>query len=104
MTKTIVCTLLLALVLAAAAPMSQAFVPFKTQLKTLYADPNKDADVVFRFPIEVTMLGMTEDLNWFKVRIKFELAFIRYEYTGWVNIPVGSTFNLPPIDLKKVPL
>jgi hypothetical protein len=101
MIKKLACLFLLVCVLVAAAPASQAFVPFKNQLKTMYAEPDPTSEVVFVFPLEITMLGMAEDLNWFKVKIKFELAFIRYEYTGWVNIPVGDSFHLPPISAKK---
>jgi hypothetical protein len=49
---------------------------------------------VYEIPIEVTLLGITEDLNWYRVRIKFEFGFIKNDYSGWVNIPVGTLLHI----------
>jgi len=69
----------------------------------LYAQPDKNSGVVFEIPIEVALLSMTEDLNWFRVKIRFSVGFIHYEHYGWVNIPVGSTFNIPPLAPVNIP-
>ena len=69
---------------------ASAVIKYEQPIKILYAKPSQDSAIVFEIPVEVTVLGIMEDLNWFRVRIQF--AF--FDYTGWVNIPVGNTFNV----------
>lgn len=60
-------------------------------IKKVYAEPNEASKVIFEIPIEVRALGVSEDRNWFKVKIKIDLVFFgNYEYIGWVNIPIAS--------------
>jgi len=64
--------------------------PYNFQVKTLYANPGADNKVVYDIPIEVRMLDASEDMNWYKVKIQFNLGPACFKYTGWAYIPVGS--------------
>ena len=78
--------ILLAVALSAASPGGNVY--FNLPIKTLLAEPTPEAEVVYDIPIDVKMLGISEDKNWYKVRIAFDLVFLgRYEYAGWVYAP-----------------
>jgi len=85
------------------AGSAAAFVPFRVPIKLMHKTPSANSEVVYEIPIEVTLLGMTEDLNWFRARIKFEFALIKCDYTGWLHIPVGETFKLPKLAPQNIP-
>ncbi|MFA6431637.1 MAG: hypothetical protein WCV91_04590 [Candidatus Margulisiibacteriota bacterium] len=59
-------------------------------LKKLYAAPSAASKLVFDIPVDVTLLDMSEDLNWYKVKIAFNIGPLQYKYTGWTKIPVGD--------------
>ena len=91
------------LLLAFCASSAAAIVPANLPIKLMYAEPNEDAEIVFEIPVEIALLSLTEDLNWFRVKIRFEFAFIVYEYIGWVHLPVGEIFNLPKLAEENIP-
>ena len=64
--------------------------PYNIQLKTLYANPGANNKVVYDIPIDVKMLDVSEDLNWYKVKIQFNIGPACFRYTGWAYIPVGN--------------
>lgn len=67
--------------------------PLNVTIKKMHESPAANSKVVYEFPIDIILLDVSDDLNWFKVRIKFEFAFIRYDFTGWVNIPVNKVIS-----------
>jgi hypothetical protein len=65
---------------------------FNSPIKKLYAEPTPDSPLVLEIPIEVCLLGVAENANWYKVKIAYNLGPFEYTYIGWANIPVGDTY------------
>ena len=63
--------------------------PLSFKVKELYASPGS-SKVVYSIPIDVSMLDVSEDGNWYKVYLKFNLGPLEFKYTGWAYIPVGD--------------
>ncbi|MCX5726584.1 MAG: hypothetical protein NT030_05350 [Candidatus Saganbacteria bacterium] len=64
---------------------------FKFPIKKMYAEPTTEAEVVFEIPIEVKAIGISPDLNWFKIKISYDLSILgHYEYVGWCYAPLGD--------------
>ncbi|MBU0630054.1 MAG: hypothetical protein KKC80_03945 [Candidatus Margulisbacteria bacterium] len=59
-------------------------------VKELYTAPSEDSNLVYSIPIEVKMLDMSADGNWYKVKISYSLGPFSYTYVGWTRIPVGE--------------
>lgn len=59
-------------------------------VKKLYDSPDIKSKVVYDIPIEVKMLDVSEDANWYKVKIQFNLGLMTFKYSGWAYIPVGD--------------
>ncbi|MFA6170054.1 MAG: hypothetical protein WCW67_00935 [Candidatus Margulisiibacteriota bacterium] len=59
-------------------------------VKELYTAPSEDSNLVLSIPIEVKMLDMSADGNWYKVKIAYNLGPFSYTYIGWTKIPVGD--------------
>ena len=59
------------------------------QIKKILASPTKNASVNFEIPMDVTILDVTDDLNWYKVKIGFDFLG-HHEYQGWSYIPIGN--------------
>jgi len=59
-------------------------------VKKLYSAPSEDATLVLDIPIEVKLLDISEDGNWYKVKIAYAVGPFSYTYVGWSNIPVGN--------------
>lgn len=67
---------------------------FDIPVKKIYAEPNFNSNIIYEIPIEVRALGVSEDRNWYKVIISFDLVFLgKYEYTGWCYIPLADIFS-----------
>ena len=64
--------------------------PYNVQVKELYSAPAEDANLVYSIPIEVKLLDVSADANWYKVKIAFNLGPFNYTYVGWAQIPVGN--------------
>ncbi len=59
--------------------------------KVLLYEPTKEAEVAYEIPVEVKLLGFTEDKNWYKIKVAYDLFMLgHYEYTGWCYIPIGK--------------
>ncbi|MCX5750456.1 MAG: hypothetical protein NT099_02105 [Candidatus Saganbacteria bacterium] len=71
---------------------SSAFAVQETdlQVKRLHAEPSEASNVVFEFPIEVKLLGYTEDRNWYKFKVSFNLGLVNFTYVGWAKVPIGT--------------
>ena len=59
-------------------------------VKDLYSTPSESANLIYKIPIEVTLLDLSNDGNWYKVRIAYNIGPFSYTYVGWANIPVGK--------------
>ncbi len=70
--------------------VSLASEPYSHNIKKLRAAPDPEARVIYEIPVEVKMLDVSEDANWYKVRISFYLGPINLVYSGWTFIPVGQ--------------
>ncbi|MGB9613055.1 MAG: hypothetical protein ACPL4K_02615 [Candidatus Margulisiibacteriota bacterium] len=64
--------------------------PYDLQVKKLYSAPDENSNLVYNIPIEVKLLDISEDSNWYKVKISFSLGPLSYTYVGWAQIPVGE--------------
>jgi len=83
--------LLLLIAFEAAAFAADGTLSFDYPVKRLLDKPSAEANVNFEIPIDVRIIGMTPDKNWFKVKIAYDLVFLgRYEYTGWVYAPIEN--------------
>jgi hypothetical protein len=77
------------------------------EIKKILSSPSKGANVNFEIPVEVRILDVTDDLNWYKVKIGFDFLG-HHEYEGWTYIPLGNYIRekeaqMPPIKEKLVP-
>jgi len=88
MKKTLI-FLLLILALAGVA-CAAATDPYNLEVKKVYSAPDENSQVIFAIPIEVRLLDVSNDANWGKVKIAFNLGPLCYTYVGWVKIPVGE--------------
>jgi hypothetical protein len=82
--------ILIGLTILAGAGLAAAKEPYSLQVKKLYSAPEETANVVFDIPIDVKLLDMSNDGNWYKVKISFSLGPLCYTYVGWAKIPVGD--------------
>jgi hypothetical protein len=67
--------------------------PLNVGIKQLRSAPFEDADLVYQIPIDVSLLDISLDGNWYKVKITYNLGFLSYTYVGWANIPVGQIMS-----------
>jgi len=73
--------------------------PLNIPIKTLYSAPFEGADVVYDIPVDVTLLDVSLDGNWHKVKISYGLGPISYTYIGWTKIPINQIIT----DREKEP-
>ena len=68
---------------------------FQMPFKKLLEEPHLDANLVYEIPIDVKLLGVTKNRNWYKVSIEFDLLFLgHYKYSGWVFAPIEDQIRL----------
>ena len=60
------------------------------QIKRLLADPSENSSLVYEIPLEVTLLDISPNADWYKVKISFYVGPFNYVYTGWTKIPIGT--------------
>ena len=65
-------------------------------IKKLHASPSEDASLVLDIPIEVRLLDISADHNWYKVKIAYAFGPFNYTYIGWANIPVSDILTPKP--------
>jgi len=85
MRKLIVITLLIAAIATGLGASSSN--PLDISLKKLFAGPSDTTKIVFEIPIEVKILDVSSDFDWYKVNISFKLGPFEQSHTGWVKIP-----------------
>lgn len=82
------------LLLALLANTARSSLPFKMQIKNIYESPSLDSKVVYEIPADVKIIDMTDDRNWYRVRIEFMIPFLgTFNYKGWVNVPMGEVIG-----------
>lgn len=69
---------------------SYASISKSMQVKELYSEPTAASKLVYQIPMEVKLLDVSEDGNWYKVAIKFNVGPMEFKYSGWANIPIGT--------------
>ena len=83
--------IIVSLILLAAPVMAgTAKDPLDIQVKKIYSAPDQASALVYDIPVEVRLLDLSEDGNWYKVKIAFKLGPFNYSYTGWSRIPLGD--------------
>lgn len=90
MKKLIAITLLISVFFLGQAVLASHEQPLDLPVKTLYSAPLEDSNVIYNFPIEVKLLDISPDGNWYKVKISFYIGPFGYTYVGWANIPVTN--------------
>jgi hypothetical protein len=89
MIRAIFLALIFAIIAGFIAPV-WAVDPYNHQVRSLYAQPDGNSKVVYNIPIEVRMLDVSDDANWYKVKIQFNLGLASFNFAGWAYIPVGQ--------------
>ncbi|MBI5701610.1 hypothetical protein HZC34_07225 [Candidatus Saganbacteria bacterium] len=69
---------------------SYATIRSSVGIKELYSAPSSQSKLVYQIPMEVKLLDVSEDTNWYKVSIKFNIGPMEFRYSGWTNIPIGT--------------
>jgi hypothetical protein len=59
-------------------------------VKKLYTAASTNSNLVLDIPIEVKLLDISADGNWYKVKIQYAFGPFVNTYVGWANIPVGE--------------
>ena len=75
---------------------------FEMPFKKLLDEPRSEANLVYEIPIDVKLLGISEDKNWYKICIEFDMLFLgHYKYTGWVFAPIEDQIRLAEDKIVK---
>ena len=90
MKKLIAITLLISIFFLGQAALASEEQPLDIPVKTLYSAPLENSNVIFNIPMEVTLLDISPDGNWYKVKISFYIGPFGYTYVGWAYIPVAK--------------
>jgi len=103
--KKLVVSLVCLAVLFGVALAAEVKDPYNIQVKKLYSAPDENSNLLFEVPVEVKLLDMSADNNWYKVKIAFKMGPFSYTYIGWTQIPVGQIMaeREKASELAKVP-
>lgn len=96
--------LLISIMLGGAVFAAAAKYPYNIQVKKLYSAPEEESNLVYSIPIEVKLLDVSADANWYKVKISFSFGPLGYTYVGWAKIPVGEILASRIEKVAKVPV
>ncbi|MDD4178778.1 MAG: hypothetical protein PHH14_01850 [Candidatus Margulisbacteria bacterium] len=77
--------------------------PYDLQIKRLYSAPDQESNEILAIPIEVKLLDISADGNWYKVKIAYWIGPLSYTYVGWTEIPVGQALAERASKLAKAP-
>lgn len=86
----VVLLILISIMLGGAVFAATTKYPYDIQVKKLYSAPEEESNHVYSIPIEVKLLDVSADANWYKVKISFSFGPLGYTYVGWAKIPVGE--------------
>jgi len=90
MKKLIAITLLISVIFLGHVALASEDHPLDIPVKTLYSAPLEDSNVIFEIPMEVTLQDISQDGNWYLVKISFYIGPFGYIYVGWAYIPVAK--------------
>ncbi len=90
MKKLIAITLLISVLFLGQAALASKERSLDIPVKTLYSAPLENSNVIFNIPIDVKLVDISADGNWYKVEISFYLGPFGYTYVGWAYIPVAK--------------
>jgi hypothetical protein len=102
MKKLIAASILLMVILSVAALAEPAKDPYSLPIKNLYSAPDENSNLILAFPIDVKVLDISADSNWYKVRIAYRIGPLSYTYIGWAEVPVGEIMADRQKQLEKV--
>lgn len=88
--KTVFAALMTIILIIGFISCSCADNPYNYKIQDLYSEASGVSKVVYQIPIEVRLLDISQDTNWYKVMIKFCLGPAVFKYTGWAYIPIGK--------------
>lgn len=88
--KKLVVSLVCLAILFGVALAAEVKDPYNIQVKKIYSAPDDNSNLLFEVPVEVKLLDMSADNNWYKVKISFKMGPFGYTYIGWTEIPVGQ--------------
>lgn len=77
--------------------------PYNIQVKKLYSTPDEESNLIYNIPIEVKLLDISDNGDWYKVKISFNLGPLGYTYVGWTKIPVGEILAARMSKIAKAP-
>lgn len=78
--------------------------PLEVELKQLYSEPTKNSNLIFEIPIEVKLLDVSENYDWYKVKISFGIGPFVYTYVGWTKIPLTQILAEREEEISKIAL
>ncbi len=84
-------TLLIGAILCLGVAYAEVREPYDLTVRELYSAPTESSNLIYRIPVEVRVLDISEDCNWYKVKVGFSLGPLAYTYVGWTKIPLGET-------------
>jgi hypothetical protein len=67
--------------------------PLDIPVKQLYSAPLAGSNLILDIPIEVKLLDISPDGNWYKVKISYNIGPFGYTYVGWSHIPVMDVIS-----------
>jgi hypothetical protein len=93
MKKWIAATILISLLFTFSAALAAEKDPLEIEVKKMYSAPQEDSNLIYDIPVEVKLLDISPDGNWYKVKIAFFIGPFGYTYVGWTHIPVADVLS-----------
>lgn len=91
MKKLLLIALVIAFSLCVGTNYAEEKYPYDFAVREIYSAPSENSNLVLRIPIEVKLLDISDDCNWFKVKVAYSLGPLNYTYVGWTKIPIGDS-------------
>jgi hypothetical protein len=90
--KKAVLLLIIFALLAGILPSPQAFAVNinNHKIDRLFDAPDGKSNVIYNVPIDIRLLDISDDANWYKVQLKFSIGPAHFNIVGWAYIPIGD--------------
>jgi hypothetical protein len=62
----------------------------KIPIKKLYSSPKENSKLIFDIPMEVNIIEISEDGNWFRVEVSYSFGLLSNSFVGWTHIPIAE--------------
>jgi hypothetical protein len=102
MKKLIAIIILISVFLAGQAALASEEGPLDIPVKKLYSAPIDNSNLILDIPIEVKLLDISPDGNWYKVKISYNIGPFGYTYVGWSHIPVMDVILVRDEDTSDI--